>query len=354
MPTRRTLLIALGPLAAAALIAGTLVLVSHARDSGRGAIAAPSDPVILVVGPDRVHQSVFDARVSVAVTAAQQGGGPQSSDPQYPQFLASIRARVLQSLIIDTVIAQEARTRGVAATDADVEKEVTADTSIAGGGAQLATQLAEAGGSVAQLRDETRSRLNEAQLEDLLASQRAADALVQIKSGTDFGTVAQAYSDDQTSIGKGGDLGSLSLDQLKGGDSAFLNALTALKVGQITDPPARDAAGYEILRVDAATATARSAHRILVAAPQPYTEKERPDWFTQAVLLAVSTDCSSGSIQVLLANAGQPCGTSTPTAAPGSPGVPATPGASPSGTAGTGFVPRPAPTPPSATPTPTG
>jgi hypothetical protein len=328
---RRRGLVIVGPLLAASLISVTLVLVAHGR-SGGNASPAP-DPVVLEVGADQVHQSVFDARVGVALAAAEQGGGPQPGDAQYQAFFSSIRARVMQSLIIDAVIGQEARVRGVSASDSDVQKEITADTSIAGGADQLATQLAQAGGSPAQLRDETRSRLNEAQLEDLLARDRADSALAQIAGGQSFATVAAVYSDDDTSRPKGGDLGSLQLDQLKGGDSVFLATITALQPGQVTPAPVRDAAGYEILRVDAATPATRSVHRILIAAPQPYTEMERPDWFTQAVLLAVSQDCAANQVRVLLPNAGQPCSTATPSASATASPAPA----------GSGLTPRPVP-----------
>lgn len=353
---RRRGVVIVGPLLAAGIIAGALILSNHIR-GGSDTGSPPQDPVVLEVGGDRVHQSVFDGRVGVALAAAQQGGSPQPGDAKYPPFLSSIRARVMQSLIIDTVIAQEAHARGVGATEADVQKEITADTSIAGGPAQLETQLAEAGGSPAQLVDETRARLNEAQLEDLLAKERAATALAQVQSGQSFAAVAATYSDDDTSRPKGGDLGSLQLDQLKAGDSVFLATITALHPGEMTPAPVRDSAGYEILRVDAATAATRSVHRILVGAPQPYTVKERPDWFTQAVLLAVSQDCDAATIHVLIGNAGQPCSAVSSSPAAGSSSASTGPASSASSAptaaaSNSGFTPRSVPSgSPAATPT---
>ena len=316
MAGRRPLLVVALPALVATLIAGGLIAVAHHGGSGPTGVAP--DPVVATVGADSIRRSQLDGRVVVVRTAALQGGAPTGApgSSQGAAFEASIRARALRSLITDAVIAQEARARGVAASDADVEREVQASVSAAGGESSLETQLAGAGSSIQQLRDGTRARLNESQLEDLFARQRATDVLGQLGQGASFATLAAQYSDDDTSRPKGGDLGALQLDTLRGSNQAFVTAVSALAVGATTGAPVRDVAGYEILRVDAATASTRSVHRILVAAPQPYTEKERPQWFTQSVLLAIADDCTAGRIRVLIDGAGQPCGLGT-----GSPGA---------------------------------
>jgi len=324
------------PLLAVIAIGATLG-VARLRSSSASP-TPPTDAVILVVGRDSVHQSLFDARLQATLTAAEQGGAPQQGSAQYPAFLGELRARVLKSLIFDTVVAQEAGLRGVEASDADIDAEITVEEGNAGGAGQLDRQLAEAGGSRAQLRDLVRSRLNESRLEQLLAAERAGDALRQLSAGAVFADLARQLSDDDTSRAQGGALGELSLDQLKAGDQAFLSAVTALKTGETTAQPVRDAAGFEILRLDAATRTSVTLHRILVAAPQPYTVRERPAWFTEAVLLAIADDCAGGQLRVLI-NAGvQPCtAESSPTPA----------------ATGNGFSPRSGPTgspPPPATP----
>jgi hypothetical protein len=330
------LLVAL-PVLAALLIGAGLAVVRARSDTGTTA-ATGADPVIAQVGPDTVHQSLFDQRLSVVLVAVAQGGGPQKSDPQYPAFLSQVRARVLKNLILDTLIMQQARARNVATTDAEVASEVQIETAAAGGQNQLATQLAEAGGSLATLRDETRSRLNEAHLEEVWAQDRINEAIARLHAAARFEDVAADFSDDAQTNAKGGAVGSLSLDQLHAGDAAFAGAVLALQSGQTSPQPVRDDAGFEIVRLDSISATARSIHRILVAAPRPYTAKERPAWFTQAVLLALSQVCASNSLSVSIDTSLQPCGLDTPT---------------PAGTSSPGLTPRPVPSGPTGgTPTP--
>jgi foldase protein PrsA len=301
-------------LAAAALIAGC-------GSSPSGSSPAPGGPVARV-GKQTIPRSLFDLRVASVLTAAEQSGGPRQGDSGYNAMLDQLRASVLKSLIIDSVIAQEAQFRHVAASDADVQAEVKADSDAAGGSSALQTQLAEAGGSLDQLRDEIRSRINEQRLEDLFARQRAGAILQQLGSGGDFGALARQLSDDDGSRDKGGDMGVMSGAQLDSGDKTFAVAVRALHPGQVVSTPVRDQAGYEIIRLDSSSAAGYAVHRILVAAPRTYTVKERPNWFLQSILGAIGQYCSQGQLTVLIASAEQPCVSApaqpspTPTATP--------------------------------------
>jgi hypothetical protein len=227
-------------------------------------------------------------------------------------MLSKLRADVLKSLILDSIIAQEAAYRHVVAGDADVQRQVDADTQAAGGSAPLQTQLAEAGGSMAQLRDAIRSRINEQRLEDEFARERAAAIQKRLAAGEDFAVLAKLLSDDETNRDKGGDMGTVTDAQLDQGDKQFATAVRALQPGQTTPQPARDQAGYEILRVDAVSAAGYAMHRILVSAPQTYTVKERPNWFLQSLLDALAQYCSQGQLKVMVPGAQQPCASSTP------------------------------------------
>jgi hypothetical protein len=247
-----------------------------------------------------------------ALTAIQQGGGPQQGSSGYGAMLSKLRADVLKSLILDSIIAQEAAYRHIAAGDSDVQRQVDADIKAAGGGAPLQTQLAEAGGSMAQLRDAIRSRINEQRLEDEFAKERAAAIEQRLSAGEDFAVLAKLLSDDETSRDKGGDMGTIADAQLDQGDKQFAAAVRALQPGQTASQPARDQAGYEILRVDAVSGGGYAVHRILVAAPQTYTVKERPNWFLQSLLDALAQYCSQGQLKVMVAGATQPCASSTP------------------------------------------
>ncbi len=332
-PRRRRRLLVLVPVVLAAVAGG---VVATTQLMGRGSTTPPRGPVAEVAGTG-IPAALFDIRLNSALTAIRQAGGaPQPGDAPYPAFLAGVRRRVMESLIVDQVIAEEAGYRHRAASDADVAAELAADARAAGGDAQLGRQLAEAGGSLDQLRDAVRSRLNEERLQDLFASQRAADVEARLAAGAPFETLAQQLSDDERSRPRGGDLGALNLAQLSASDAGFVAAVKAAPVGRVSDP-IRDDAGYEILRLDGQTATSRSLHRILVAAPRPYTVRERPPWFAAAIFQAIQEDCQANRLRVLLDVGLQPCAPSKP--APGA--ATATPAApAPSG-AGTGFTPRP-------------
>jgi parvulin-like peptidyl-prolyl isomerase len=333
-PARRRRVLVAVPVVLAAVAAG---VVATTQILGRGSVTPPRGPVAEVAGA-KVSAALFDLRMGSALTAIKQAGGaPQPGDAAYPAFLAGVRRRVMESLIIDQVIAQEAAYRHLAAGDAEVAAEVATDARAAGGDEQLRKQLAEAGGNLDQLRDAIRSRLNEQRLEDLFASQRAADVEARLAAGTAFEAAARELSDDERSRPGGGDLGALNLAQLTASDASFVAAVKAAPAGRVS-PPIRDDAGYEILRLDGQTASTRSLHRILVAAPRPYTVRERPAWFAEAVFQAINEDCRAGRLRVLLEVGLQPCAPSRPGAGAASAAPSAT--ATPGGT-GNGFTPRP-------------
>lgn len=290
-------------LAAAVLLA--------ACGSGSGPSPTPSGPVAQV-GKQTIPRSLFDLRLSSALTAVEQGGGPSPGSSGYDAMLSQLRASVLKSLILDSIIAQEAAFRHIAASDADVQKEVDQDVKDAGGQSQLQTQLAEAGGSLDQLRDAVRSRINEQRLENVFAQDRASAVVQQLQGGADFATLAKQLSDDETSGPKGGDMGVMSNATLDGGDKTFAAAVRALEPGKTVTAPVRDVAGYEVIRVDAVSAAGYAVHRILVAAPQTYTVKERPAWFEQSLLDALAQYCSADQLKVMIAGAAQPCATASP------------------------------------------
>jgi SurA N-terminal domain/PPIC-type PPIASE domain len=320
MPPRRFLV---------ALVALMVSLALAGCGNSQTPAPAPTSPVAQV-GKQSIPRSLFDLRMTSALTAIQQGGGPQQGSTGYDAMLSKLRADVLKSLILDSIIAQEAAYRHLAAGDADVQQQVDADIQAAGGSTPLQTQLAEAGGSMAQLRDAIRSRINEQRLEDEFAKERAAAIVQRLAAGEDFAVLAKLLSDDETNRDKGGDMGTIADAQLDQGDKQFAAAVRAVPQGKTSAQPARDQAGYEILRVDAVSASGHAVHRILVAAPQPYTVKERPNWFLQSLLDALSQYCSQGQLKVMVSGAAQPCATAAPSGSASA--APASPSPSPSAT----------------------
>ncbi|HZB97043.1 MAG TPA: peptidylprolyl isomerase [Candidatus Sulfotelmatobacter sp.] len=312
-----------------ALRAGVVLALTLVAMAACGGTSAGHPGLAARVGSRDIPLSLYNLRLQAVFaqlgpssSAAHQGSSQTTMEKQ-------VRANVMRSLIIDTVVAEEAAFRGVGAKDSDVDAEITSDAKEAGGQDALVRQLSDQGVSLDELRDEIRSRLNEQRLEDVFARARATQALAELDSGKSFADVARTYSDDATSKDKGGDLGSIKLSDLQSNDPALAKAVVSLSVGQRTKTPARDQEGYEILQLDAVNGDNRSLHRILVAAPNPYTARERPSWFLQSVFAALADYCSRGEITVYAANAGPPpCPGATPTPSR-RPTSAARPGASP-------------------------
>lgn len=270
--------------------------------------ATPTPQVIARIGTSTITADAFQVRLQSSLFAVSQGGGPTNN----AAMLSQVRASVLRSLIIDTVIAQEAAATGVAATDAEIKAQVDADTSSAGGPRQLQSRLAALGGSTAQLNDEIRSALNEQKLEDAFAKQRATEIEQKLDSGTPFAALASQYSDDTATAANGGEIGAVTRVQLQADDPAYVSGVLALVVGAHANPPIRDAQGYDIVEVQAANPTALTLRHIIVTAPQPYTVKERPTWFSVAIFETLATECTSGLVQVYINDVGpDPCAAAT-------------------------------------------
>jgi parvulin-like peptidyl-prolyl isomerase len=270
---------------------------------------ASSTAPVARVGGSVITQAAFDVRLQSTLTAIQQGGGPVSNATMRSQ----VRARVLRSLILDTVIADEASSQGFGATAAEVQTQLNADAQAAGGLSTLQSQLASAGGSLAQLQDEIRAQINEQRLEDAFAQQRAADVERQLGSGAAFDALAKQMSDDTGTSAKGGDLGAINAADFAMYDAAFTAAVQSLGPGQYTTTPVHDAGGYDIVQVYAKTPSSWSVRHILVAAPRPYTVTSRPAWFAEALFLTVSQLCGTGQIHVYIKDTGaDPCSGAAP------------------------------------------
>jgi hypothetical protein len=292
-----------------------LAVLCGACGAGASASPTPNAQVIARVGSTSITAGLFAVRLQSAITAVGQAGGPTSN----PAMTAQLRASVLRSLLIDTVIAQEATAAGVAVTNAEVEAQVNADAQAAGGLPQLQSQLAVLGGSLTQLHDAIRSSVNEQNLEDVFAKQRALEIEQKLAAGTAFAALAAQYSYDSTSAASGGQLGVVPRTQIHGDDPAYSAAVLALTPGAYTSPPIHDAQGYDIVALVSATATALTLRHIIVDAPRPYTVKERPLWFSQAIFEALAQDCTAGQIHIYVGNVGDdPCAAAaaTPTVAP--------------------------------------
>jgi len=297
--------------------AGGIAALCAVVMAGCSSSPSPSkpSPVIARVLSDTITLAQFNARYESALTSIEQGGASASDPAQTTQ----LRASVLRSLIVDTVIRQEATKLGLEATSSQIQAEVATDAQQAGGKSALETELAGAGGSITQLEDEISSDINEQRVEDHFAQARAAMVEQTLASGANFIATAKQFSDDSGTSASGGDLGVLTAAQLKTYDPNFAAAVEALKVGAYTTTPVHDAGGYDILMLYSKTTKGWGVRHILIYAGNPYNVMDRPDWFTESLFSAIDQLCAANEISVTLTNAGgNPCTSPSPSPTPAS------------------------------------
>jgi hypothetical protein len=295
------------------VVAVACLLPVTACSSGTPTATPKPSPVIATVNGDTITLAQFNTRYNSALVSIEQGGGPAND----PTQTTELRETILRSLIIDTVIREEATKLGLEATPAEVQAQVASDAAGDGGMSQLKTDLAGAGGSIAQLEDEISSDLNEQRLEDTFAQQRAAMIEQTLAGGAGFIATAKEFSDDTGTNTSGGDLGVLSAATLKTYDPAFASAVEALAVGAYTKAPIHDAGGYDIVQLYSKSAKGYGVRHILVYAGNPYNVMDRPNWFAESLFSDISTLCSQHAIDVTLTNAGgNPCTAPSPTPSP--------------------------------------
>ncbi len=295
-------------------MAAACVLLVTACSSQAVSPATPS-PVIARVATATITLAQFNTRYQSALTSILQGGAGSN-----PAQTTALRASVLRSLIIDTVIREEATQLGLEATSKEIQAQVAADAAASGGMSALQSNLAGAGGSIAQLEDEIGSSLNEQRLEDHFAKARAGVIEQMLAARASFVATAKQFSDDTATSTKGGDLGVLTATQLATYGPAFASAVEGLGVGAYTTTPIHDAGGYDIVMLYSRSAKGFGVRHILVYAGNPYQVTNRPNWFAESLFTALAQLCQANQIDVTLTNAGgNPCTAATPTPAPASP-----------------------------------
>src|SRR5580700_10549201 len=127
-------------------VTGCLLFALVGCSSSTSSSTSADSEVIAKVGTQTITEHQLDIRLESAETALSQAGSQTPKNSNDP-MLEQLRADVLRSLISDAVIAQEAEYRHVAITNAEVNAQVAADQSAAGGASALQSQLSQAGGS---------------------------------------------------------------------------------------------------------------------------------------------------------------------------------------------------------------
>lgn len=152
--------------------------------------------------------------------------GLNANSPEGQAQLAQMRQLILDNMIDDALIAQEAAKQGVSVSDAELATAMQQLIDAAGGQAAFEQSLTAAGQTLEDARTLQRTQMLNNLMRDrviaslgnqseqvharhiLVDSAAAAEALLaQINAGADFGQVAQQSSQDSLTKASGGDLG---------------------------------------------------------------------------------------------------------------------------------------------------
>lgn len=196
-------------------------------------------------------------------------------------------AEILERLINNILVDQEAKRQGITVTPADIDArlgQIKQQIARQPQGGNLDTLLAQSHETMANFRDSLRLRLEADKLmskkmppivavharhilvltanpnatpgmkphSDEDAKKIIAKAQDELKSGKSWAEVCKKYSEDPSNKDKGGDLNVIATGQPY--DPAFLNAALSLKKGQVTPAPIKSMYGYHLIKVDSTSA----------------------------------------------------------------------------------------------------
>lgn len=192
-----------------------------------------------------------------------QGVDPNAPDGQAQ--LAQVREQVLNGMIDQVLIEQEAGRKGIAVSDAELDAAMQEIIASSGGPEAFAAQLAALGQSEVDFRAGQRAAMLASRIRDQVIGEVAPVApqvharhilvdsadlanslLAQLQAGADFASLAQQYSQDTLTRDGGGDLGWFPRGVLiskEVEDAAF-----ALQSGQLSGV-VQSAFGFHVVQV---------------------------------------------------------------------------------------------------------
>lgn len=226
-----------------------------------------------------IVSGAFYASVSNANVALSVNGDIITKDELINEMIRQTGTGVMDGLIVDRLVKQEAEVKGVILDDQDVEAEISRIVQDAGGREAFAQALRMWGLDETTFRRNTRTRLlierilgPEAKITDqemrdyfeknkdafakpaqvharhiLVDSEEKAKRIkAQLDAGADFAELAKEESIDKKSAQKGGDLGFFPRGRMV---KEFEDAAFSLEVGKISEP-VKTSFGYHIIRVE--------------------------------------------------------------------------------------------------------
>ena len=239
-------------------------------------------PVIARVGHDPITLAQFNIRYQSALRQHRAGWRRlrrAGSDHR------SVRTAILRSLIIDTVIREEATKLGLEATPRRSRRRSPPTRSRRGHErAQDRARRRRWVDRPARGRDQLQPQ-RAARRERLRATARR-HGRVDAREAARTSAPPPSYSRTTPGTGsaKGGDLGVLTAATLKTYDPAFAAAVESLPVGKYTKTPVHDAGGYDIVMLYSKSAKGWGVRHILIYAGNPYSVMDRPDWFAEVAV----------------------------------------------------------------------
>jgi parvulin-like peptidyl-prolyl isomerase len=221
-------------------------------------------PAIATVNGQPIPLAEYQNQV-VQFEAALIAQGVDPNSPEGQAQLAQIRQQVLDGMIDQLLIEQEAQLKGTTVTDEELNAAMQEIISTSGGPDAFAAQLAAVGQTEEQFRAGQGAAMLASKMRDQVIARVSPNApqvharhilvdtidlanslLTQLQAGADFASLAQQYSQDTLTRDGGGDLGWFPRSVLiskEVEDAAF-----ALQPGQFSNV-VQSAFGFHIVQV---------------------------------------------------------------------------------------------------------
>ncbi len=211
-----------------------------ATDKPAAATAAPAEPALVTVNGKPISQRLFDQYATVLARKPVSELSPED------------RAQIKENLVRIELIAQQAEKDGLT-KDADVATRLELSRLELLQQAAAQKYLKDNTPTEAELRTEFEAQIASAPLVEyqarhiLVSSEEVANKVIaQLKSGSDFATLAKRLSAHKESAQKGGELGWFGPRDM---DPQFTNAVALLKKNEFTSTPVQTQFGWHVIQL---------------------------------------------------------------------------------------------------------
>ncbi len=169
-----------------------------------------------------------------------------------------LRDNLANKLIEEKIISLFAKSKGIIVEEGEKDAEWSKIASGVASSSEISNFLLEAYGWDGEkfrqrvlepflLREKVKNFLtHELRSEEENLKQRAMGVYLASQSGTDFESLVKKYSEDTSSVGKGGDLGYFSRGTM---DPYFEEAVFSMEIGQISKP-VKTSYGYHVIKLE--------------------------------------------------------------------------------------------------------